>query len=128
MLEWQSFSRSLDTFVLLPTWMRSAALVLTPAAELVPLALLVVRRAVAANVASIVLIVSFSLIVYWHWVRNVQPVCGCLGLWADYVRQEGSSRYLLIRNAVIVSFSVFSIALTLVSRRGSAKVEPGPIP
>lgn len=119
---WSSFRDSLDTFVLVPDWILSIASMTTPAAELVPLMLLLAGHRLAANCGCLFLLCTFSAIVAWHLHHNVQPACGCLGVWAQYANINESSRSVLVRNLVLAVISVIACVLSARQPRASVRV------
>ncbi|MCK4873066.1 MAG: hypothetical protein KAS72_10105 [Phycisphaerales bacterium] len=101
LVSWSEFERSLDTYSLIPEWIRVGAAVAVPGAETAAFVLLVSGGRFAANGLSLILLVVFSAVTLWHWMENEPPECACLGLWADYFRLGESVRAVLIRNGIL---------------------------
>lgn len=113
LMAWDTFIDSLATFSLVGSGTRAAAAVLVPVAEVVPIALLLSRRIVLANVWSLGLLVLFSAMIAWHWVNQVPPTCSCLGLWADYLEVGRTARGALIRNGAIAAVAIVGVWLSM---------------
>jgi len=109
-LAWDRFQVSLDSYTLLSEAIRSLALTLTPAVEMIPLVVLLARRPLLANILAATLLTLFTLVIVWHWTNNVRPSCGCLGLWADYTRIEETSRFAVVRNGALLMVSLGLVA------------------
>ena len=73
------FAQSLDSFTLLPAWLRSVAVPILPAAEVLPIMgwALFPRRRRAAEYAGFALTASILLVVAWHVLHDIRPTCNC---------------------------------------------------
>jgi len=114
----REFAGSVETWTILPAWVRVVSLLAVPIAEvLVGATLLLSPSSRFAAKCVLAMIVVFSAVYIAQYVFVGPPKCGCFGLLSRYSSALEDSKIVLGRNALLIVIAVVSLVL---SRSASA--------
>lgn len=119
LLDLPQFQRSIDSWTLVPVAVRPLLAFLIPLLELAVSGawILGLRRQTMITVAFVMLLLFTGAFVV-HWVTIAAPNCNCFGVVSRYMSDVESTRFILVRNAVLLSLSGFAM---VVGRRKSTR-------
>lgn len=128
LLDLAAFREAVNTWTVVPYWLRVCAVVLVPTGEVVACGLYLIGLGRGwAKMAAAACIVLYTGTYVWQWVAYEAPDCGCLGLASLRMAFLENSAAILIRNiSMVIAISAPAIINTLGARCILRPNEPSP--
>lgn len=106
-----AFAASLRTYTLLPTPLRTAAIIVIPTVEALPLVGLLFGHARLAAGMMILVLSSVTIAHASHWLYGIDPHCECFGIVLARDHAAAARKVYMLQNLMLIACAVIGATI-----------------